>query len=900
MHLTVTQFIMSTAGVNNDESVIKSLSHGTLYDAGGGMGRSGLSFGALQCAQDRMFGRTIYQLSGHDIRNRDQELRQLIDLEGSITIHVTIAREDFPAVSAVFKVTYIPSNAQLAWNKLLDDVVKKLKVDFIYSIVDRNDKSPVSRVLRLRDGGEYYVRQREASAILDVLNTGNSPVEVSWDITMHIDNVKKDLSFSLSDMPVIDKRVAGMVSKKITRAVQIDLQKAIMESKHPSEAVSIMRSFHESYHPEDNTKLNIKEAVLSRPLEEDLRKEELFDRGKKTPESKGGRGVVHHSVAYRDVAKYDRSVDIVSLHRLVLETLRRFVTRGRVKAVAKEQCFEYVEGVINELRHEVDIVSMGLKLLSDIMKYLVQFRESLLHLILNCIQAYAPPPGANVKRDPARLRAAEDAYSAFINATNKTTPTKARGVDNNKSIYGKGLPGKAADDSPTAFNDKATTDDSLSRAVQMDGCAQRYGDFYGQSAPDLEVMGNNSIQVTLNSHQVAEEVISHINSLCIERERESKLMHSEVQRNARSDMDSLNPPIRGQLDSEVVSDDVIGTSDSIVVSNNDLEVSSHAQKGSGIGGDGVSKGAAIIVKSNRSKRISPYAFKLKRPTDRDREDSSDAQNSISWKGSMGEIGRYVLYCPPYCSSYCITISHHLSALRKAPLKAMEQQFDSEFKKTKPSDSGGRPQLDATPAAPVADGSTTAGLMAANKEGTEVKVSQASGLDGIKAIVDAVSGGLDQAITVRPDSGKQTVSGDHNNGSPDLHVDNDIEGVGTRDNIPTTSNSSHQKHRKKRTKTAFQPLPVVDCVIFRGATGKMKQRLALTQSFATLFKMMSQNYGNRALALKLGVVEEISVIAVVCQDMPRVLDYFIWIVDVLYRDGFGDYLTPEDLEVLHCV
>lgn len=240
---------------------------------------------------------------------------------------------------------------------------------------------------------------------------------------------------------------------------------------------------------------------------------------------------------------------------------------------------------------------------------------------------------------------------------------------------------------------------------------------------------------------------------------------------------------------------------------------------------------------------------------------------------------------------------------------MEQQFDSEIKKTKPSDSGGRhrPQLDETLADPVVDGSTTsAGLMPTNKDGIEVKASQASGLDGTKAIVDAVSSGLDQAIIVRPDSGKQTVGGDnnnnaaHNNGSPDLHVANVIDGAGTRDNAPTTSSSSHQKRRKKRTKTAFQPLPVVDCVIFRGATGKMKQRLALTQSFATLFKMMSQNYGNRALALKLGVVEEISVIAVVCQDMPRVLDYFIWIVDVLYRDGFGDYLTPEDMEVLHCV
>lgn len=260
--------------------------------------------------------------------------------------------------------------------------------------------------------------------------------------------------------------------------------------------------------------------------------------------------------------------------------------------------------------------------------------------------------------------------------------------------------------------------------------------------------------------------------------------------------------------------------------------------------------------------------------------------------------------------HTIIISHHhiSSVLRKAPLKEMEQQFNFEFKKTKQSDSDGRSQLDATPTAaaaaavaPVMQGAISANvslMMADTKGGTEAKASRASGLDGTKVIhdVDAMSGNI-----VRPDSsGKQTVDGDNNNaahsGSPDMNAENNVDGHQDPTYRSSRNSSSHQQHRKKRTKTAFQPLPVVDCVIFRGATGKMKQRLALTQSFATLFKMMSQNYGNRALAFKLGVVEEMSVIAVVCQDMPRVLDYFIWVVDVLYRDGFGDYLTPDDMEV----
>ena len=87
----------------------------------------------------------------------------------------------------------------------------------------------------------------------------------------------------------------------------------------------------------------------------------------------------------------------------VLETLRRFVIEGDPKLVAEEICYEYISKVICELRSEVDIVNMGLKLLSDIMKYLIDYRENLLHLILDCIQAYAPPAVGHRKRDPIRL-----------------------------------------------------------------------------------------------------------------------------------------------------------------------------------------------------------------------------------------------------------------------------------------------------------------------------------------------------------------------------------------------------------------------------------------------------------------------------------------------------------------
>lgn len=102
-------------------------------------------------------------------------------------------------------------------------------------------------------------------------------------------------------------------------------------------------------------------------------------------------------------------------------------------------------------------------------------------------------------------------------------------------------------------------------------------------------------------------------------------------------------------------------------------------------------------------------------------------------------------------------------------------------------------------------------------------------------------------------------------------------------------------RKKKRKFELIPLALVPCVQFRGFSGRIRQSTAMTQSFATLYKMVSQNYGNRDVAFKMGVPEEVSVIATVCQAMPRVLDYYMWIIDALYRDGFGE-LNADELDV----
>jgi len=53
-----------------------------------------------------------------------------------------------------------------------------------------------------------------------------------------------------------------------------------------------------------------------------------------------------------------------------------------------------------------------------------------------------------------------------------------------------------------------------------------------------------------------------------------------------------------------------------------------------------------------------------------------------------------------------------------------------------------------------------------------------------------------------------------------------------------------KGSRLRNKFKFKPLPVVDCIEFKGLAGKMKRNVAMMQIFATLFKIIQHSYHNR--------------------------------------------------------
>lgn len=398
-----------------------------VLDAGGGAGRQNIHFETLAAGQSSMYERTLSQQSDFQIAHLAQEKRQLTVVDPPISMYINISREDFPEVTARIDIVYVKSASSQAWAKLLKDVCTKLKVDFIHSILDRVDKSPVHRILRLRPGGDYLARQRETSAILEVINTGKTPVDVSWEITMDINDVKNSLAFDQRIMPVIDKRVASLVAKPVTRETEREIATLIMNAVSPKAAVGVIEQFHKQYI-----------GVVS---------------GDSAPSEMDGA-----ASSLGDVLKYGDAIDIVTLHRLCLETLGRFVTQGRPKHVASSPCFEYVCNVIDGLRGEVDVVTIGLKLLSDVMKYLVEERETVFHVILNCVQAYAPVAAPHRPRNPKRLLPPEEQMVAnYVSPSLQHTAGAGTGVSKM---------GEREAIMPTA-------QPSL----------HRYGEFYGRSPP---------------------------------------------------------------------------------------------------------------------------------------------------------------------------------------------------------------------------------------------------------------------------------------------------------------------------------------------------------------------------------------------------------------------------------
>ena len=204
----------------------------TPYDAGGGAGTSGLSIDALSKLQLEMYQRTI-TLAPSTVVNREQEIRQLSVVEKHTTIVVNVARDDFPQINADITVKFLPSTAQASWRTFLRDVMVTLNIQFVDGIFDRADNSPIHCTLRLKHKCQYFVRQREESAVLEAIYSGNIPTQPTWPIIQDITYVAEDLNFHCSHRSTMRKKVTELITQPATRKQERDATNAILHAKDP-------------------------------------------------------------------------------------------------------------------------------------------------------------------------------------------------------------------------------------------------------------------------------------------------------------------------------------------------------------------------------------------------------------------------------------------------------------------------------------------------------------------------------------------------------------------------------------------------------------------------------------------------------------------------------------------
>lgn len=353
----VSQASMSKSQITLDSQ----LPHGfdksveTLLGDDEGMENKDFHFKELAERQLTLFRNTLPKYK--ESFNSEQELRQtcLVQKNSQVTVHV--AREDFPHIRASITVFFLPDAAQAAWAVFLDECRNKLGIDFIDSVYDKFDQSPVHRVLRLLEGGHYVVRQREESSVLEVIQSGVRPGKIVWPITKFINTAKDVLADLQSHQPGMEARVERLVQQPQLRPRQRKICQKILQATTPEQIMKVMRELVEQRAPHESDSPEVVEAIN------------------------------------RDnTKKLDPDIDYVSIYRIFLESLNRVALRGYMEEAGEDSILSYLLQLLERLQREVDVVVLGMKLMSDMVKSLPLRTEEIFHVIMNCVQLYSPPP----------------------------------------------------------------------------------------------------------------------------------------------------------------------------------------------------------------------------------------------------------------------------------------------------------------------------------------------------------------------------------------------------------------------------------------------------------------------------------------------------------------------------
>ena len=303
---------------------------------------------------------------------KQQELRQTLLVEEDIIWEVHLAREDFPDIKCDVTLTFKMSSAQTAWLPLMSEVRKKLGLEFIYVIVEREDLTPVYNILSMQHDGEYLVRQRESSAVLETIISRKVPQSISWPITQFVNSAQAELDFVETTKPKLDSRVKSIVSRPWIRKQERQALQNMLEATEPQQIM-------------DNIMwvMNIKEEG------EDFPKDEYGD--PIYPKDENGKDI-----------KHDTEIDLINVHRCALECLIRLANRGKGKEMA-DCAARFVVETVYKYQDQTDIIVVGLALMGQYGHLFYKKKAQVLHCIMDCIQAFTPPPPIQRPRRPKRL-----------------------------------------------------------------------------------------------------------------------------------------------------------------------------------------------------------------------------------------------------------------------------------------------------------------------------------------------------------------------------------------------------------------------------------------------------------------------------------------------------------------
>jgi hypothetical protein len=975
-----------------------------IYDTGGGAGFGNLTYQTLYQQRYQNYDRTLHWLSSLQEKDLEQEKRQITVKEQLTRIVVKVSREDFPLRRAEIPVEYYYSAAQEAWAKFLSDVCKTLDIQFIDGILERGDKAPIHRVIRLKHGGEYLVRIRENSAVMEVLNTGITPTEISWEVTKDIVNVKKDLAFADRDFPATRDRILLLISQLKTSMQEKELSLQMLSSTKPEALIGMMNQL---YLPH----LNYGTSEFS---------------------------VASLTIDYANISSFTKQLDIINLHRLVIECFARLSYQG-FAAIVVRQTAQYLFRIMKDLIYETDIMILILQLWSSTARYWSKdsYRNLIFHSILNVWQYHAPTCPRHRIRKPKRLALAntnnENVEAIAIATTYNfvedkllTNQSMINNHNNNRPTQqqrGSGSIGGGGVDN-TITNTTTTTTTSFINPHEVNPnhihILSRYGEHFVTQEKDHSSHRTITNQMLLLSRRIdfdpqslspitprmraKQRQLQLVNELAqqekIAMERTQRLAAEAEARQQRlaAEAEAKLPKIiiiprehrprsglalkaaqHKEEEEEEEEDDQAGGREQSIVrgtesrptsgqirniqhrqasyqhssttqpispvhsinNNNNTNNSNHTNNSNNSGSkeqqqqrlvfpslvtasksSSMTNIPAMSMSSSNTETIllpsqlssekkmkKKYTVQIHKPSNHNNnnnnpktavandEDTNHRHKKV-WKGTIGELGRR--YDP---------IAAAADYARKNPQKA-QVNFKVEIgKQENVEDFIEVTKVDPTTANTNTNNNTNTTITEDEKNVPAKPMSKAEVQLSLPVTSWVVSNPLAQAVEAKL---LATASGQSQN-QPSAVTTKDTHSAATSSSPTrdggkgggrgggggsaeaaittnhTTSTIDIAKVLKKSKKQALvlQPLPDVAIKNFRAFTTSMTTYVVLPQVLATLLRFLTINYGNRDWAFRNGLIQEIAEVILDCVSMPRIFEYFVQLIETLYREGFGD-------------